>query len=85
MFWSAARQSCIETCRSLLSFRRFKILYKCPYNSQILVGMKIAYVLHETLNLATFMVFMKLKHVTGERVESAGRQADRCLSLDRDG
>jgi len=46
--------------------------------------MKIAYGLQETLNLATFMVFMKLKHITGERIESAGRQADECSSLDRD-
>jgi hypothetical protein len=46
--------------------------------------MKIAYGLHETLNLAKFMVFVNLNHMTGEKVESAGRQADSCLSLDRD-
>ena len=62
---------------SLPSFRRINILYKCPYNSQILVGMNIVYDLHETLNLATFMVFTKLKFVTGDRVESVGKQADR--------
>ena len=163
MFRSAARQTCTETCRSLLSFRRINILYKCPlkladigWNENCLwstwntkfsyiygfssqqtgspyqsiirattttckhqeIKMLLAFRLHlrwhprmntlphhcntcyhnvlriistlacrlilfliDNKYIKKFMVFMKLKHMTGERVESSDRQADRYLTL----